>query len=122
MEVKTLERKCRLILYDQVVTPFVCSKSAKSVTEPVFVDLLRSPEPVFLNVYGAQESIPRMNSASLCSLAGRYDNPNPPRFLARIDCLKIPAQASQPGGIDSSESIPWLQKRLHIRALSFTVR
>jgi hypothetical protein len=33
-----------------------------------------------------------MNSASLCSLVGRYDNPIPPRFLAPIDCLKIPAQ------------------------------
>ncbi len=33
-----------------------------------------------------------MNSASLCSLAGRYDNPIPTRFLAPIDCLKIPAQ------------------------------
>ncbi len=33
-----------------------------------------------------------MNSASLCSLAGRYDNPIPTRFLAPIDCLKILAQ------------------------------
>jgi hypothetical protein len=33
-----------------------------------------------------------MNSASLCSLEGRYDNPIPPRFLAPIDSLKIPAQ------------------------------
>jgi hypothetical protein len=32
-----------------------------------------------------------MNSASLCSLAVRYDNPIPTRFLAPIDCLKIPA-------------------------------
>jgi hypothetical protein len=32
-----------------------------------------------------------MNSASLCSLAGRYDNPIPPWFLAPIDFLKIPA-------------------------------
>ncbi len=32
-----------------------------------------------------------MNSASLCILAGRYDNPIPTRFLAPIDCLKIPA-------------------------------
>ncbi len=31
-----------------------------------------------------------MNSASLYSLAGRYDNPIPPRFLAPIDFLKIP--------------------------------
>jgi hypothetical protein len=44
-------------------------------------------EVVFFNVYGAQESIPGMNSASLCSLAGRYDNPIP----TPIDCLKIPA-------------------------------
>jgi hypothetical protein len=33
-----------------------------------------------------------MNSASLCSLAGRYENPFPPRCLAPIDFLKIPAQ------------------------------
>jgi hypothetical protein len=33
-----------------------------------------------------------MNSASLCSLAGRYDNPIPTRFPTPIDCLKIPAQ------------------------------
>ncbi len=33
-----------------------------------------------------------MNSASPCSLAGRYDNPIRPRFLAPIDSLKIPAQ------------------------------
>ncbi len=32
-----------------------------------------------------------MNSASLCSLAGRYDNPIPTRCLAPIYCLKIPA-------------------------------
>ncbi len=50
--------------------------------------------PVFLNVYGAPELIPRMNSASLCILAGRYDNPIPPRFLAPIDFLKIPALAT----------------------------
>jgi hypothetical protein len=52
---------------------------------------LVNPEPVFLNVYGAQESILRNDSASLCSLAGQYDNPILTRFLAPIDCLKIPA-------------------------------
>ncbi len=26
-----------------------------------------------------------------CSLAGRYDNPNPTQFLVPIVCLKIPA-------------------------------
>jgi hypothetical protein len=33
-----------------------------------------------------------INSASLFSLAGRFDNPIPTRFLAPIDCLKIQAQ------------------------------
>jgi glucan phosphoethanolaminetransferase (alkaline phosphatase superfamily) len=33
-----------------------------------------------------------MNSASLCSLAGRYDNSIPIWYLAPIDCLKIPSQ------------------------------
>ncbi len=32
-----------------------------------------------------------IDSARLCSLAGRYDNLIPTRFLAPIDCLKIPA-------------------------------
>jgi hypothetical protein len=31
------------------------------------------------------------DSASQCSLAGRYDTPIPTPFLAPIDCLKIPA-------------------------------
>jgi hypothetical protein len=35
---------------------------------------------------------PRIDSASLCILAGRYDNPLPTRFLAPIECLKIPAR------------------------------
>jgi hypothetical protein len=57
-----------------------------------------SPKPVFLNVYGAQESIPRneFRQASLCSLAGRYDNPIPTRYLAPIDCLRIPALRVNP--------------------------
>ncbi len=33
-----------------------------------------------------------INSASIYSLAGRYDNPIPNLFLALVDCLKIPAQ------------------------------
>ncbi len=58
-----------------------------------------------------------MNSASLCSLAGRLDNPLPTQFLAPIDSLKIPALATFACGIDSLESIPGLHKRLKIRAL-----
>jgi hypothetical protein len=47
-----------------------------------------------------------MNSASLCSLAGRYDNPIPTRFLATIDCLKIPA-------LDSGLSLINLRQVIH---------
>jgi hypothetical protein len=47
-------------------------------------------DTVFLNFLGA-----KIDSASLCSLvAGQYDNPIPTRFLALIDCYKIPAQKS----------------------------
>ncbi len=53
-------------------------------------------EPVLLNVYGSRNWFQGMNSGSLCSLAGRYDNPIPPRFLAPIDFLKIPALARKP--------------------------
>jgi hypothetical protein len=42
-----------------------------------------------------------INSASICSLAGRYDNPIPTGFLAPIDCLKIPA-------LDSTEQEKYL--------------
>jgi hypothetical protein len=38
-----------------------------------------------------RNQFPGLNSTSLCSLAGRYDNPIPTRFLAPIECLKIPA-------------------------------
>ncbi len=46
----------------------------------------------FKNVYGVPELIQGMNFTSLCSSAGQYDNPIPPRFLAPIEFLKIPAQ------------------------------
>ncbi len=55
-----------------------------------------APPPPPLSPYFQTFMEPRnrfqgMNSASLCSLVGRYDNPIPPRFLAPIDSLKIPA-------------------------------
>ncbi len=40
-------------------------------------------EPEFLNLLGAQESIPRNQfRQAVYILAGRYDNPIPARFLA----------------------------------------
>ncbi len=45
---------------------------------------------------GPRNRFQGMNFASLCSLAGRYDNHLPPQFLAPIDSLKIPAQVFWP--------------------------
>jgi hypothetical protein len=50
--------------------------------------------PYFQTFMEPRNRFQGMNSASLCSLAGPYDNPIPNRFLAPIDCLKIPAQVS----------------------------
>ncbi len=50
-----------------------------------------------------------INYASLCCLAGRYDNPILPRFLAPIDCLTIPAPAALIACLKS------LSKTVHIR-------
>jgi hypothetical protein len=65
-----------------------------STVHNFFVRNEKNTEPECLNFSGAQESIPRNRSASLCSLAGRYGNPISTRFLAPIDCLKIPALLS----------------------------
>jgi hypothetical protein len=54
--------------------------------------IIKGQSPYFSMFMGPRNWFPGMNSASLCSLAGRYDNPIPPRFLALIDFLKIPAQ------------------------------
>jgi hypothetical protein len=53
--------------------------------------------PYFLTLMEPRNRFQGMNSASLCSLAGRYDNPIPTRFLAPVGCLKIPAQISISG-------------------------
>jgi hypothetical protein len=52
-----------------------------------------------------------MNSASLCSLAGRYENPIPPRCLAPIDFLKIPALVYVHGiKVVESRNIPVIEE------------
>ncbi len=50
-----------------------------------------SQSPYFLTLMEPRNRFQGMNSASLCSLAGRYDNTIPIRFLTTINCLKIPA-------------------------------
>jgi hypothetical protein len=53
--------------------------------------LLRSPR------IDSEEPIPP-GCVALCSLADRYDNTIPTRFLFYIDCLKIPALNVVVGG------------------------
>ncbi len=52
---------------------------------PTFIVL----SPNFLTFKEPKNRFQGINSARLCSLAGQCDNPI--RFLALIDCLKIPA-------------------------------
>jgi hypothetical protein len=73
----------------------MCEKSFKTALVPSSVENItlpnQNPETVFLNFQRFLET----DSASLCSLPGRYDNPIPTRFLAPIDCCKIPAQVGE---------------------------
>ncbi len=56
-------------------------------------------EPEFLNFKGPWHRFQGIDSANLCSQAGRYDNPIPYRFLAPIDCSKILAQVNLGFGV-----------------------
>ncbi len=49
-----------------------------------------------------------INSASLCSLAGRYDNPLLTRLIAPIDCLKIPARRQDFYPVPSQRITIWI--------------
>ncbi len=51
----------------------------------------REQSPYFYPFMKPRNRFQRMNSASLCSKAGRYDSTISTRFVAPIDCLKIPS-------------------------------
>ncbi len=63
-----------------------------------FVDLTFTRAPLFkflrIPKIDSKEPIP---PGCVCSLSGRYDNLIFTRFLASIDCLKIPAQVGLAG-------------------------
>jgi hypothetical protein len=67
-----------------------------------------SHRPAKARIYKLLRS-PRIDSKKPFPL-GRYYKPIPTRFLALINCLEIPAQATQPGIIGSFESIIGLLK------------
>jgi hypothetical protein len=86
-------------------TVYFCSGLPEGFQSSVFIlcwttSLLLSLVLAAASVAGQSPS-PRIDSKEpipprLYSLAGRYDNPIPTRFLAPIDCLKIPAWISPP--------------------------
>jgi hypothetical protein len=63
----------------KIITLFHRFRLIRSTSEPEFLNFQRAPKNRFQGI----------NSASLCSLTGRYDNPIPTRCLAPIDYLKI---------------------------------
>jgi hypothetical protein len=61
---------------------WLCCNLAATYHTVCSLMLLRScAELVFLNFYEPRNRFQEIDSASLCSLAGRYDNPIPTRFL-----------------------------------------
>jgi hypothetical protein len=58
---------------------------------PSLLNNLHSGAGIFKPFMEPRNRCQGINSASLCSLAGPYDNPIPSRCLAPIDFLKIPA-------------------------------
>jgi len=76
-----------ILLYAYTVKIFVySSKLLFRHFLPTGSDIHR---PNFWTFKEPKKRFQRTNSARLCSLAGRYDNPIPTRFLAPKDCLKI---------------------------------
>ncbi len=66
---------------------------SKESIPPAFVARARTFKYLWGPGIDAKEWIPP--AYVVCSLAGRYENPIPPRCLAPIDFLKIPAQAGR---------------------------
>jgi hypothetical protein len=75
------------------------NKSSTQLVNPgfgrqqTFISDMETRARIFKKRIDSNEPIPP--GCVVCSLAGRYDNPIPTRFLAPIDCLKIPALAGR---------------------------
>ncbi len=80
---------CSQCLLSSLSLPCPLLHSTPTLCSQVFI--LAWDAIYFLNFKESRIRVQGTFSASLCSLAGRYDNPIPTRFLARIDCSKIPA-------------------------------
>ncbi len=80
---------------------YFCSKiwiESVLLSKPSLYIVFFLPEALFLNFKEPRNLFQGIDSASLSSLAGRYDNPISTRFLAPTDCSKIPALLLALGG------------------------
>jgi hypothetical protein len=73
--------------------PISCYLSPPALKLKVITNNIQSPN--FQTFKEPRNHFRGVDSSSLCSQAGRYDNPAPIRFLVPIDCSKIPAQDVQ---------------------------
>jgi hypothetical protein len=72
-----------------------CRGKGDSVFSPSYLEVdKRSYRWYFKTFKEPRNRFQGIDSAKLCSLMGRYDNPIPTRFLAPIGCSKIPALGS----------------------------
>ncbi len=75
-------------------TPWTTARTAHDLCSSLLFEpmsrMWRNSEPEFPKE--PRNRFQGINSASLCSVTGRYDNPIPTRFLAPINCFKILAQ------------------------------
>jgi hypothetical protein len=77
----TFYSSCSKINSAQILARYSMHSECRLQTETVFLNFLKELRIQFQGI----------DSASLCSLASRYDNPIPTRFLEPIYCYKIPA-------------------------------
>jgi hypothetical protein len=91
-----------------------CFSSSPNLRNMLYCKLLRSPGSIPWNRFRHASYVacrararifkrlwspgidPRKEFRQPMCLAGRYDNPIPTRFLAPLDCLKLPAQYDSP--------------------------
>jgi hypothetical protein len=55
---------------------------------------VQTKDGIFKLLRGQESITKKIDSACLCNMAGRYENPFHNRFLTPIDCSKFPAQAN----------------------------
>ncbi len=86
-----ISEKFTTLLHPPPCSQIYCFDRDKEFYKRGGLNMLNSrSEKGFLTCREPRNRFQRIDSASLCSMAGRYDSPIPTRFLAPIDWYKIP--------------------------------